>query len=148
MSTTWKEVHDELEAESPKGRNMQSVRHYATTHKMDVSKVAGPPRWTLQEDNVLRELFESGVPRTEYPHIFLETIGPGRTRGLIIERTQRLGLLANKFWSDAELQNVRDYRYLKLKEFCAQFWRKFGHDRTYNTLKEQRRRLNLAHQDD
>ncbi|KAH6981350.1 hypothetical protein BKA56DRAFT_673753 [Ilyonectria sp. MPI-CAGE-AT-0026] len=146
--TSWKEVYDKLEAESPRSRNMQSIRHYATTHKMDVSKVAGSSRWTLQEDNVLRELFDSGVPRSEYPTRFLEAIGPGRTHGAIIERTQRLGLLAKKFWSDAELQNVRDHRHLKLKEFSDQFWGKFGHDRTYNTLKEQRRKQNSAHQDD
>lgn len=79
--TTWKEVHDELEAKSPKGRKMESVRHYAMTHQMDVSKVTGPPRWTLQEDNVLRELFESGVPRPEYPTRFWRAMGPWRDCG-------------------------------------------------------------------
>lgn len=68
--TSWKETHDELEAEFPKGRSMAMVRQYATSRQIDVSKVAGPLKWTLQEDNVLREFFESGVPRPEYPSRF------------------------------------------------------------------------------
>lgn len=66
------------------------------------------------------------------------------SRGAIIERTQRLGLLANKSWTEAEISNVRENYYLALKPFCAQFWRKFGYDRTRKTLQEQRRKQNPA----
>lgn len=77
------------------------------------------------------------------PHVF----GGQWARGAIVERTQRLGLLVNKSWSEAEMQNVRDHRHLKLKEFSAQFWSKFGYDLTYKTIKE-RRTLESAHKDD
>jgi hypothetical protein len=72
-----------LEAEPPKGQNTKLVRHDGTTNKMDVSKVTGPPRWTLQEDNVLRA-FPVYVPRPEYPTHSLEAMGPGRTRGATV----------------------------------------------------------------
>lgn len=141
---TWQEIHTRLEAESPKDRHVGKLQTYATIHNMDVSRVAGPSKWTLQEDNILREFFNSGVPRPEYPTRFWERVGEGRSRGAIVERTQRLGLLANKSWTEAEISNVRENYYLALKPFCAQFWEKFGYDRTRKTLQIQRRKQNPA----
>lgn len=143
---TWRAVLDALEAESPQGRTMEAVRNYATTHGMDVSKVVRPTKWTPQEDDILRDISESTASRSELVIRFLERVGPGRTQGAIIERTQRLGLLRYKLWSEGELQNVRDHSHLPLKRFCAQFWEKFGYDRTLSTIKERRRML--AHKDD
>jgi hypothetical protein len=82
--------------------------------------------------------FYSGVPRPQFPTRFQEKFGSGRTRGAIIERTQRLGLLKKENCSEAGLQNVRDYGNLDLQDFCAQFRQKFGLDRTFKALKRQR----------
>lgn len=135
---TWKEVYDGLEAESPKGRSMATVRHCITKQKIDISQLSSPKPWTLGEDNVLREFFDSGVPRPQFPTRFQEKFGSGRTHSAIIERTQLLGLLKKENWSEAELQNVRDYGNLDLHDFCAQFRQKFGLDRTFKALKRQR----------
>lgn len=70
--TTWKRVPEGLEAESPKGRNMQGVRHHATVHKMNVSKTAGPPRKTLLYKRITySENFSSlGFLDLNIPHVF------------------------------------------------------------------------------
>jgi len=147
--TTWKEVCEGLGEEYPKGRSLAMVRQYAKAQKTDLSDITSQlRRWTTEEDSVLRELFDSGVPRREHPKKFLERMGPGRTRGAIVERIQQLGLLVNSSWSDEELQNVRDNLHLGLKEFVTQFWDKFGRDRTHKTLKERRHMLKSAQQDE
>ena len=145
---TWKEVYDGLEAEYPKGRSMATVRHCIAKQDIDISQLRSPKPWTLEEDNVLREVFFSGVPRPRFPTRFQEKLGSRRTHGAIIERTQQLGLLKKENWSEAELQNVRDYGNLDLQDFCAQFRQKFGLDRTFKALKRQRLLQRLAQPDD
>ncbi len=134
----WQEVYNGLEAEFPKGRGLAAVRACTRHQNIDVSKLYSSKLWTLEEDNVLRELFDTGVPRRLFPTRFQEKCGSGRTRGAIIERTQRLGLLKNENWSEAELQNIRDHCNLALHGFCARFRQKFGLDRTFKALKRQR----------
>lgn len=90
---TWKEVYDGLEAEYPKGRSMATVRHCITKQKIDISQLSSPKPWTLGEDNVLREVFDSVVPRPQFPTPFQEQFDSGRIHGAIIKRTQLLGLL-------------------------------------------------------
>ncbi|KNB05780.1 hypothetical protein FOXG_07951 [Fusarium oxysporum f. sp. lycopersici 4287] len=135
--SSWDEVVAKMEQRFSKGRSKAAYQLHAAKLGLNTSRISNV--WTAEHDECLRNFIRNETPPKRYSDLITEKFGTYRSRAACHRRLTELGFVGGYgTWTEEETKFIEENRDLKPRELCEDFWARFGHGRSSDSIKNKR----------
>ncbi|RKL06947.1 hypothetical protein BFJ68_g10114 [Fusarium oxysporum] len=135
--SSWDEVVAKMEQRFSKGRSKAAYQLHAAKLGLNTSRISNV--WTAEHDECLRNFIRNETPPKRHSDLITEKFGTYRSRAACHRRLTELGFVGGYgTWTEEETKFIEENRDLKPRELCEEFWARFGHGRSSDSIKNKR----------
>ncbi|KAJ0143731.1 hypothetical protein HZ326_13458 [Fusarium oxysporum f. sp. albedinis] len=135
--SSWDEVVAKMEQRFSKGRSKAAYQLHAAKLGLNTSRISNV--WTAEHDECLRNFIRNETPPKRYSDLITEKFGTYRSRAARHRRLTELGFVGGYgTWTEEETKFIEENRDLNPRELCENFWARFGHGRSSDSIKNKR----------